>query len=364
MNKFIIAGLSGILGAAAGAVGGYFLSRKKIYKEYEGFLEDQTRSTVAHYEKLVATLSRDLRESREGNRLLQEELENTLNGTVSMPGKAPLKRDVEGSPAIPRPLEKGKTDYTAFHSVIAGRGLTDDILKKYADVPVGDLPENQSTNPLVDPPPEDEPEEDDQRPMSKMDVAMAKADQEYERHNIFDESGPRIITREEFEELEEEGAYIQECITYYMADDSYCDEQEHLMPDYIEVLGNIDLAWRQKPIPTLVYVKNSKIGMIYEVSLHGGSYKEVVAGMYDEDISIEEAMRREETRTPLLMERAREERERYLREKDYAQPDGDPIDGDNDDLTVSLRERMDGVVPKKEADPTIRSAGRRPDDVR
>lgn len=80
MNKFIIAGLSGILGAAAGAAGGYFLSRKKIYKEYEGFLEDQTRSTATHYEKLVATLSRDLRESREGNRLLQESWRTPLMG--------------------------------------------------------------------------------------------------------------------------------------------------------------------------------------------------------------------------------------------------------------------------------------------
>lgn len=74
-------------------------------------------------------------------------------------------------------------------------------------------------------------------------------------------------------------------LVYYAGDDSLADDREQLIPNASEVVGNVALERLVQGGPGvtdgIIYVRNVKTHINYEVSLIGGSYSETVLGIFD-----------------------------------------------------------------------------------
>lgn len=96
---------------------------------------------------------------------------------------------------------------------------------------------------------------------------------------------PFIITNQEFFEDDDEEDYGKITITYWEADDTLADEREQLIPNIAEVVGHNNLKHFGKGSddPNIVYVRNDKIKVDYEVVKDPRSYSTVVLGINEWD---------------------------------------------------------------------------------
>jgi hypothetical protein len=73
-------------------------------------------------------------------------------------------------------------------------------------------------------------------------------------------------------------------LTYYEGDDTLCDQQETIIPNCEELLGDDGLLsfGIASDDPDVVYIRNNKMGTDYEVARVPGLYSEIVAGIIPE----------------------------------------------------------------------------------
>lgn len=95
--------------------------------------------------------------------------------------------------------------------------------------------------------------------------------------DVRDEATPYIITAEEYSEGESNG----ETFTYYAGDSVLADENQDPVDDIRGTVGAeaLDHFGLGSGDSRIVYVRNERIGIDFEIILHDGSYGEVVHGI-------------------------------------------------------------------------------------
>jgi hypothetical protein len=94
---------------------------------------------------------------------------------------------------------------------------------------------------------------------------------------------PYIISVEEF--MLDRPNYDKNTVTYFDVDDVLCDEREQVIPDVENMVGNEAFTkFGEKSGDTkVVYVRNEKLEMDFEIILDTRSYSEVVLGFKDDE---------------------------------------------------------------------------------
>lgn len=90
---------------------------------------------------------------------------------------------------------------------------------------------------------------------------------------------PYIISMEEF--LQNEAEYIQVTYTFYAGDDVLADEEEMPVDEVEKLVGNhnLDKFGHRSKDPRVVYIRNDKLDMDFEILKHDGTYAREVAGI-------------------------------------------------------------------------------------
>ena len=91
-------------------------------------------------------------------------------------------------------------------------------------------------------------------------------------------SGPYLISFEEF--MQAEPGYQQPNATYFEADDLLLDDREQVIEDVDGTVGNESLqrfGWKSKN-KDIVYVRNPRLELDFEITRSHGSYAQEVAG--------------------------------------------------------------------------------------
>ena len=87
---------------------------------------------------------------------------------------------------------------------------------------------------------------------------------------------PYIIHEEEY--MEDEMGYHQETLTYYQGDDIMADTDETPIYNYQGMMGELRFGHGTKD-PSVVYIRNEKIHMEWEILLDEGTFSEEVLGL-------------------------------------------------------------------------------------
>lgn len=86
---------------------------------------------------------------------------------------------------------------------------------------------------------------------------------------------PYIISAEEF--IQDEKGYQQETLTYYRGDDIMGDQNDTPIYNYQNLMGELKFGHGSKD-PNVVYIRNEKVHMEWEILLHQGSFEVEVMG--------------------------------------------------------------------------------------
>lgn len=94
-----------------------------------------------------------------------------------------------------------------------------------------------------------------------------------------DAGRPYILSYDEF--MEADPNFAQLSYTYYEGDGVLADEQENEIDDVEAVVGvaNLDRFGYMSKDPKVLYVRNERFGVEFEINLSGGKYSEEVAGI-------------------------------------------------------------------------------------
>ena len=95
----------------------------------------------------------------------------------------------------------------------------------------------------------------------------------------YDEGLPFIIDEDEYGS----DSYDTDTLSYYIADDTLADSQNDIA-NINDLIGDC-LEDESAYDEDVIYVRNPKLGMDFEVELIQNSYQEVVMGVYDNDSS-------------------------------------------------------------------------------
>lgn len=92
------------------------------------------------------------------------------------------------------------------------------------------------------------------------------------------EEAPYILNKDEYEQ--NESGYTQVTLTYYAGDETLCDERDDVIEEQDDTIGLYNLKrfghWSEDA--RVVYVRNDVKQLEFEILLHDGTYKEIVAG--------------------------------------------------------------------------------------
>lgn len=109
---------------------------------------------------------------------------------------------------------------------------------------------------------------------------------EYDPIRDRDTTVPYIITFNEFMQYESDGNFQESStVTYFEGDDTLMDDAEHIIPDPDSVINVKNLAFFGvgSEDPSIVYVRNEKIGIDFEIVKDERDYAEVVLGIRTND---------------------------------------------------------------------------------
>jgi len=96
---------------------------------------------------------------------------------------------------------------------------------------------------------------------------------------VRDTTRPYLLRKDEF--LDNESGLEQTTLTYFKGDDILCDEADNIVEDVDRVVGkaNLDRFGELSEDDNVVYVRNEKLRVEYEIMLDQREYAEVVAGL-------------------------------------------------------------------------------------
>jgi hypothetical protein len=264
--------LSGLVGAGLG-VAGYYLAVKRLKSKMQEEFDIQLESEVAEMRRQFVLYNKEGKYSTPAgaaDELLPPDVKETIL-TYRGQGGEPKNVKIEGPAEVHLSDTLSEEDQAA---VLHAQGYTDaqvaDVLghdsvdvaalreKMNAGRPV-EITESSDHNIFVD-----------GRPVEDFDYAaeIAKRDPET----------PYVITHDEF--MENENGWAQGQLTYYNGDDVLTDDQDMPIPDIEDLVDSENLTKfgygsRDKNV---VYVRNEKKEMDFEITLSQGEFSKEVGG--------------------------------------------------------------------------------------
>jgi len=114
------------------------------------------------------------------------------------------------------------------------------------------------------------------------DEEYSECEKESHNTNHYSIDGePYAISLEEFSE--EMDHFEKSTIYYYDEDDTLADEQEEMIQDVLAIIGPEVLDHLQQAKSDVVYVRNEKMQIDYEIIVLDKSYAETVSGIIPEE---------------------------------------------------------------------------------
>jgi len=255
-NPAVVIGV-GVVGLAVGSVIGYFVARKRLTAVFEAQLEAEIDEAKHYYESKAQRLTKD--------------------GDYSSVEAA---AEALGLEKVTEDANKAITNYGAFHKqpvtiVETEQGLEVTTVEQVAGTE--DLEETTIThhNIFVDGKPIDKDEWD-------QDVENSKRNERF----------PFVISVEEFNENEPDHEQMQ--VTYYAGDDVLADDSDGVISAIDSNVGqmNLNQFGHGSGDPKIVYIRNNRRQVDYEVALHEGKYAKVVLDIDDDEEDEKEPLRK------------------------------------------------------------------------
>lgn len=231
MNKHVI--IAAVSGVVVGGVIGYFVGRNVTDRIYRDISED--------YEADAEALREELHKLRfPDGHIAQSPIIDTLDlkPELQNAGLKPYSKFVLG-------LDYGNLEVTEFVPAVAEEELT--------------------------------PFEEELRASFVKDEPEEEAEQ-FER----DPDGPYVISVDTFMD---DDAFEKLTISYYEDDDTLADDQDRIIPDIEQTIGrkNLDRFGDSDPADKyIVYVRNERKRVDYEVAHEESAYSRVVLGLDEE----------------------------------------------------------------------------------
>lgn len=260
VQAFTVIGVSMAFGAGLGVAGYFALKRQletKLRKEYDEKFDSEVEEMRLHYARITKSGAFSSPETAVEELLTKEAattLRNYGNRTVDIPGE-PSVVDIRAGEVTDAELvddpdfeERPEVDVTALRERMR-RG------------PVS--VEERGENIFVDGHPLTGEDDWDQE-----EIDRARAEGE-----------PHVISQAEFMENPDDWTTTE--LTYYNGDDTLADDQDSPVPDIEEIVGSENLSkfGHGSGDRNVVYVRNPKIEVLFEITYHSGEYAKEVAGL-------------------------------------------------------------------------------------
>lgn len=232
--------LVGVAGLAAGGAGGYFIARKLLRKYYSDLSEVEIAEAKEFYANLYKT-------SADGAVLTPQEVLSQRHGAAVA---ADALRTYQGRQATESILEKDEMEVALDEqdeaAVIRLEERARSEHKEYTEEP------SETRNVFLDP----------------------SFDYE-EEVKLRSKEKPYIITHDEYFAAEKD--YETQSLTYFEEDDTLVNENDNPVDD-LDVIGEDHLArfGHGSKDRNVVYVRNDKLEMDFEIVLAKGSYLEAL----------------------------------------------------------------------------------------
>lgn len=242
-NPYILAAV-GIVGLAVGTFAGYKFANKKMEADLQELLEEEIQKTKEYYTTLAK------------------------RGDYETPEKAAEKL----IPAEERAAREALTTY------------------KSGKIEYNRIEEDDVNGDEVEETVEVKTEEEIEQPVTHHNIFVdgkpLGPDEEYYEHEdtgLRTTEYPYVITEEEYFANEQE--FTQITCTYYEGDDVLVDEQDKPIDDVEEMVGEANLKrfGTGSKDRNIVYIKNNKRGLDFEIARSRGKYTVEVLGFDDEE---------------------------------------------------------------------------------
>ena len=241
---------AGVVGVMAGAVGGYFVARKLLGREYEERIEAEIAEAREFYAGIYKT-------------------------------------DPDGAVLTPQDVLRERHGEEAIKAVREYQGRSE-------EEPEDGYPAGEPHDDVVD---EEQIRKLEARMRDGRGEVVVERTEVTERVNVFADDTfdleeeikfrspdkPYIITHDEF--FEGEKNYDTQSLTYYEVDDTLTDEHDKPLEQTDKLVGDEHLVrfGSGSKDKNIVYVRNDRLGIDYEIVRSTGSYLEEVLGMPEED---------------------------------------------------------------------------------
>jgi flagellar basal body-associated protein FliL len=218
MKLSIVVGTTAIVSLAAGSAAGYFIALKILEKKYEGRLQEEVESTKKFYAKLYK----------------KDEFQ-TPESTMKeiAPGAA------EAAAALINYQGRGSK---SFEVVDTKKEFVEEVLSNiFSDTTTEEISEKE------------------------------KRDRT--------EEAPYILTKDEF--MENDSEYTQSTVTYFGGDKVLIDSREDMIEEVDMTVGegNLERFGHGSGDPNVLYVRNDRLELEFEILLSRGKYSKEVAGL-------------------------------------------------------------------------------------
>lgn len=266
-------------GAAAGAalgVAGYFLLKKKLEKKYQAEMEEKLEAEIDGMRRFY-----ERRTARKQPYSSPEEAAEALVGEDKLVEDAVEALDQYESDQQPVGVQDGDPREGNNHRVRYDKVRPRRPDGKFAPtkqgpmVPVSDE-RAQAQNEL------NHAQEEESRNVFRDPARIEGWDQEAEEA-ARNPLQPYVISHDEFEENAYE--HQQNTLTYYAGDDILADEREVHIEDVEGLVGieNLKLFGHGSRDSNVVYIRNERVEIDFEVTLNRGTYAEEVIGLEHSD---------------------------------------------------------------------------------
>lgn len=184
----------------------------------------------------------------------------------------------EKGKALEAEAAKGNLD-----DIVSARGYGHPEAKKPPMVVKPPVPVMRRENEVTGKPEKEVEEEADEAPVRNIFSEAPAVEHEWDYHREYSRRSPDIpyvIHIDEREELD----YQSQTLTYYEGDDVLCNERDEIVDpderDNVVGEGNLDRFGHGSGDPVIVYVRNDRLELIYEVIRSPHKYAEEVHGFH------------------------------------------------------------------------------------
>lgn len=125
---------------------------------------------------------------------------------------------------------------------------------------------------------QEEDEEDDDIEQEPLITVIRNEDRDWDQDEEElrrSKDRPYILHVDEF--IENESGYHQDTITYFAGDNIMCDSDDTPMYDYPSLMGELLFGHGSRE-SHIVYIRNDRLGLEWEILLHEGKYHEEILG--------------------------------------------------------------------------------------